>query len=97
MKNVVIFSAKWCTYCTPVKAALGELKEEGLINLCIIDVDAESDCTIFNNVYTGVQVAMDQYGVRGLPTMVQLAEHGQYMGTKTGALSRVQIMDWLGF
>lgn len=78
-KKVKIFSSSWCTQCKPVKVALGELEEEGLVEVEYLDIDSASG-----------QEGVTEHSVRGIPTMVN--ESG---GLMVGAKTKNQIKEWL--
>ena len=76
---VVDFWATWCGPCKMVSPALEQLADEGLIHLGKVDVDAERDLTISNQV-------------QSMPTMVVYG-NGRELGRIVGAMSYDALKD----
>ena len=81
MKQLVIFSASWCTSCNDYKKVI----QDNVIpvdNIRVYDVDASPD------------LAHD-YGIRSIPTSLILTD-GVETARKTGAMTREVLMKFIG-
>ena len=64
MKQVLYFSAKWCTACQATTPSIESLKRSGEAQVAIIDVDYDVSLT-------------EQYNVRSVPTTVVLENNNE--------------------
>ena len=85
-KGVVLvdFWAEWCAPCKMIAPILDEIAEEYVGKLTIAKLNIDSN----------PQTA-PQYGVRGIPTLL-LFKQGELVATKVGALSKSQLVAFLG-
>jgi len=81
---LVDFWATWCGPCKMIAPVLDELADDyaGRLKVCKVDVDANRDIAA-------------QYGVRGIPTLM-LFRGGELVGTQVGALSKNQLITFVG-
>ncbi len=80
MKKVLLFSATWCTKCTPVKKIIATTTLP--IDVDIIDIDDHPNLT-------------KEFGIRGVPTLV-VVEEGKASRSKSGSMSKEQIIEFIG-
>jgi len=78
MKQILYFSASWCSPCKMLGPIMESLS--GQINYQKIDVDNEQDLSI-------------KYGVRNVPTLV-LLENGEVVGKLSGLHQKQQILSF---
>jgi thioredoxin 1 len=80
---LVDFWAEWCGPCRQVGPVLEELSTElgEKVTIAKINIDENPK-------------SPNQYGVRGIPTMI-LFKGGQAYATKVGALPKMQLKKWL--
>lgn len=80
---LVLFSARWCGPCKPMKPALEEIAaglSERLV-LASIDIDESPESAV-------------KYGIRGVPTML-LFRAGEVVSRKVGAGGREALKTWV--
>lgn len=75
------FSADWCSSCVILSQNLAALTD---ISVEKIEVDIDQNPSL-----------AEQYGIRGLPTLIVLDNDGNELSRKVGALSAPQIQQWL--
>jgi len=80
---VAIFSAKWCGPCQAMSGAYEEISKELSEKVLIKKMDIDSDPN------TPVK-----YGIRGVPSML-LFSNSEIVGTKIGATSKTNLLDWI--
>lgn len=80
---LIDFWADWCQPCQQIAPILEKLAAEWQGRLIIAKLDVEQE-----------QALAAQFGVRSLPTL-KLVFQGQLVGEQTGALSEVQLRQWL--
>lgn len=73
MKQVLYFSAKWCTACASTTPLIENLKRNNPSNVMLVDVDYDVSLT-------------EQYNVRSVPTTVIL-ENGNEVSRHIGVIS----------
>ena len=73
MKQVLYFSAKWCTACQATTPLIESLKSSGAAQVANIDVDYDVSLT-------------QQYNIRSVPTTVIL-ENGNEVKRHVGSMS----------
>ena len=73
MKQVIYFSAKWCTACQATTPIVESIKKSGMAQVMIVDVDYDVSLT-------------EQYNVRSVPTTVIL-EDGNEIKRHVGSIS----------
>lgn len=73
MKQVLYFSAKWCTACASTTPLIENLKRNNPSNVMLVDVDYDVSLT-------------EQYNVRSVPTTVIL-ENGNEISRHIGVIS----------
>jgi thioredoxin 1 len=78
MKQILYFSAPWCSPCKMLGPIMESLS--GQINYKKINVDNEQDLSI-------------KYGVRNVPTLV-LLENGEVVGKLSGLQQKQQILNF---
>ena len=80
---MVDFYATWCGPCKSIAPALDELSEsfQGKCTLVKVDVDESRELAT-------------QFGIRSVPTFL-IFKGGEVVDTKTGAVSRAQIEDFI--
>jgi thioredoxin 1 len=80
---LVDFWAEWCGPCKLIAPSLEEIAQElgAKIKVAKINID--------HNPATP-----RKYGIRGIPTLM-LFKNGQVAGTKVGAESKRQLLDWV--
>ncbi len=81
---LVDYWAEWCGPCKMIAPVLDEVAREyeGRLNVCKLNIDQN-------------QATPGQYGVRGIPTLM-LFKGGEVAATKVGALSKSQLIAFLG-
>ena len=80
---LVDFWAPWCGPCQRVAPALEELAQEYQGRLRVAKVNTEEN-----------QVQAEEYGVRGIPTMI-LFNHGNELDRLVGAVPKLVLQLWL--
>ena len=80
---VVDFWAEWCGPCKMIGPALEELAAEYKGKLTIAKVDIDEN-----------PMSPNQYGVRGIPTMI-LFKDGKQVATKVGAAPKSALKAWI--
>ena len=80
---LVDFWAEWCGPCKMIAPALDEIAAEmgGSLTIAKLNIDENS-------------MTPQQYGVRGIPTLL-LFKDGGVAATKVGALSKTQLKEFL--
>lgn len=80
---LVDFWAAWCGPCKMIAPILDELADqyEGKIKIAKMDVD-------------GSKKTPAKFNVRGIPTLL-IIKNGEVEATKVGALSRVQLIEFI--
>ena len=73
MKQVIYFSAKWCTACQATTPIIESIKRSGEAQVVAVDVDYDVSLT-------------EQYNVRSVPTTVIL-ENGNEIKRVVGSIS----------
>ena len=73
MKQVLYFSAKWCTACQSTTPIIEQLKRSGTAQVATVDVDYDVSL-------------VSQYNVRSVPTTVIL-ENGNEVKRYVGTMS----------
>ena len=77
------FSASWCNPCKQLTKILQSIPQELLIDMQEIDIDKE----------TGMSA---MWKIRSVPTLVLLDETGEELRRSTGALTKDQLLKFLG-
>ena len=77
MKQVIYFSAKWCTACQTTTPIIESVKRSGEAQVAMVDVDYDVSLT-------------EQYNVRSVPTTVIL-ENGNEIKRVVGSMSSEQL------
>jgi thioredoxin 1 len=77
MKQVIYFSAKWCTACQTTTPIVESVKRSGEAQVAMVDVDYDVSLT-------------EQYNVRSVPTTVIL-ENGNEIKRVVGSMSSEQL------
>lgn len=80
---LVDFWAAWCGPCKMIAPVLDQLADEfaGKIKICKMDVDASKETPA-------------RFNIRGIPTLM-IFKNGSLEGTKVGALSKVQLTEFI--
>ena len=80
---LVDFWAAWCGPCKMIAPILDEIAPEfdGRLQIAKIDVDANPETA-------------PKYGIRGIPTLI-IFKDGEVAGTKVGALSKTQLVEFI--
>jgi len=73
MKQVLYFSAKWCTACQATTPILESIKRSGEAQVAMVDVDYDVSLT-------------EQYNIKSVPTTVIL-ENGNEVKRHVGSIS----------
>lgn len=73
MKQVLYFSAKWCTACQTTTPLIEQLKRNGEAQVATVDVDYDVSWT-------------EQYSVKSVPTTIVL-ENGKEIKRHVGSMS----------
>jgi len=73
MKQVLYFSAKWCTACQATTPILESIKRSGEAQVAMVDVDYDVSLT-------------EQYNIKSVPTTVIL-ENGNEIRRHVGSIS----------
>ena len=77
MKQVIYFSAKWCTACQTTTPIVESVKRSGEAQVAMVDVDYDVSLT-------------EQYNIRSVPTTVIL-ENGNEIKRVVGSMSSEQL------
>ena len=77
MKQVLYFSAKWCTACQATTPLIESVKRSNQAQVAMVDVDYDVSL-------------VEQYGVRSVPTTVIL-EDGNEIKRVVGSISSEQL------
>jgi len=79
----VDFWAAWCGPCKMIAPILDEIAPEfdGRLQIAKVDVDANPETA-------------PKYGIRGIPTLI-IFKDGAVAGTKVGALSKTQLVEFI--
>ena len=77
MKQVLYFSAKWCTACQATTPVVESLKHSNQTPVMIVDVDYDVSLT-------------EQYNVKSVPTTIIL-ENGNEIKRVVGSISSEQL------
>lgn len=80
---LVDFWATWCGPCKMIAPVLDQLAAEydGRLKVCKVDVDSNKETPA-------------KFNVRGIPTLM-IFKGGQLVNTKVGALSKVQLSEFI--
>jgi thioredoxin 1 len=80
---LVDFWAAWCGPCKMIAPVLDELAKDftGRVKICKMDVDASKETPA-------------KFNIRGIPTLM-IFKNGNLEGTKVGALSKVQLNEFI--
>ncbi|MDG0978218.1 MAG: thioredoxin TrxA [Halieaceae bacterium] len=80
---LVDFWAAWCGPCKMIAPILDEIAPEfdGRLQIAKVDVDANPETA-------------PKYGIRGIPTLI-IFKDGEVAGTKVGALSKTQLVEFI--
>lgn len=80
---LVDFWAEWCGPCKMIAPVLDEIVSEyaGRVKICKVDADANQDI-------------LSRFGIRGIPTLM-IFKNGNPEATKTGALSKSQLVQFI--
>jgi len=73
MRQVLYFSAKWCTHCAATTPLIEQVKRGNPSNVMLVDVDYDAALT-------------SQYNVRSVPTTVIL-ENGEEIKRHVGTIT----------
>ena len=82
MKTLLKYEAPWCAGC---KVLTNLLKDVDLSGIEVVPINIDVDT-----------VSTKAYNVRGLPTLVLLDSTGEEIRRSTGALTKDQLMKFLG-
>ena len=77
MKQVLYFSANWCSACQVTSPAIDQLKQSNLAQVVKVDTDYDASLT-------------EKYNVRNIPTTIIL-ENGNEVKRHSGALNFNQL------
>lgn len=77
MKQVLYFSAKWCTACQATTPLIESVKRNGAAQVAMVDVDYDVSLT-------------QEYNVKSVPTTVIL-ENGNEIKRVVGSISSEQL------
>jgi len=77
MKQVLYFSANWCSACQSTTPSIDQLKKSGRAQVAKVDTDYDISL-------------VEQYSVKSVPTTIIL-ENGKEINRHTGALSLEQL------
>lgn len=80
---IVDFYADWCGPCRGLASTLLVVEHYFKDRVKFVKVDVDSNNEVSN-----------KYGVRGLPT-IHLFKDGMIIGTRVGAVSQKDLMNWL--
>ena len=80
---LVDFWAAWCGPCKMIAPLLDEISGDyaGKIKVCQMDVDSNPETSV-------------KFNVRGIPTLL-IFKNGNIEGTKVGALSKAQLLEFV--
>jgi thioredoxin 1 len=80
---LVDFWAAWCGPCKMIAPLLDEISGDyaGKIKVCKMDVDSNPETSV-------------KFNVRGIPTLL-IFKNGNIEGTKVGALSKAQLVEFV--
>lgn len=78
--KLIKFYAEWCQPCK----MLSRIMEDVDLGIPVDNIDIDKD----------MNTAM-QYGVRGVPMLVIVDEHGNTVRTKSGMMSEQQLLDFV--
>jgi thioredoxin-like negative regulator of GroEL len=81
MKQLIFFSANWCSACQAMKPTVEQISKQMGISLNRIDTDYDVSNT-------------DNYGVKSIPTLI-LLENGKEIKRTVGAQSENQIKSFI--
>ena len=76
--SVLRFTASWCQPCKALAQQIKELELDGLVT--VVDIDEQPELA-------------QQYGVRGVPTLVAL-ENGKEVKRMVGVKAKDILFDW---
>ena len=82
MKTLLKYEAPWCAGC---KVLTNLLKDVDLSGIEVVPLNIDVDTA-----------SAKAYNVRGLPTLITLDETGEELKRSTGALTKDQLMKFLG-
>ena len=82
MKTLLKYEAPWCAGC---KVLTNLLKDVDLSGIEVVPLNIDVDTA-----------SAKAYNVRGLPTLITLDETGEEIRRSTGALTKDQLMKFLG-
>ena len=77
MRQVLYFSAKWCTACQATTPIIESLKSNKAVQVATVDVDYDVSLT-------------EQYNIRSVPTTIVL-ENGNEIRRNVGAINAEQL------
>jgi len=80
MKKIIRFTAGWCQPCKSMALQLENMKLE--IPIEVVDIDVYPDIAI-------------QYGIRGVPTLVMVDDHGNVANKLVGLKMPNEIRKWI--
>ena len=82
--NVKYFGATWCAPCKVIKPLLNEIISETDLPLTVEFIDIDND-----------QEAVQQYGIRGIPTLIKVNENGDSVSFIVAPKTKKELLDWL--
>ena len=82
MKTLLKYEAPWCNGC---KVLTNLLKDVDLSGIEVVPINIDVDTA-----------SAKAYNVRGLPTLITLDETGEELKRSTGALTKDQLVKFLG-